>query len=245
MSSLSRTCDTTELGCPQPGRAVMWRHSGAATGMRTGAWHGGAAKIVKLRDLVYRLYARRVEGRLDHDPGAQAHRRHPGREPALGEGVRRHDGAGPPGGGRQDLRAAGLVRRDRRRGRHPLAAVHGQPGPARGRAPPAAQHHREHRARPRRRRPLAGPPRRQPRHPARPDPDRAEGGRAGHRATSTGYSSTSPSATAAARRSPTPSARCCWSTPRRAPPSRSSPRSSTSTTSPSTSTPAASPTRTW
>ena len=80
---------------------------------------------------------------------------------------------------------------------------------------------------------------------ARPHPDRPQGGRAGHGRT-TGYSSTSPSATAAGRRSPTRSARCCWThAEQAAPPSRSSPRSSTSTSSPSTSTPAASPTRTW
>ena len=56
--------------------------------------------------------------------------------------------------------------------------------------------------------------------------------------------STSPSATAAGTRSPTRCARCCRSTPRAAPRSRSWPRSSTSSTSPSTSTPRASPTPT-
>ena len=64
------------------------------------------------------------------------------------------------------------------------------------------------------------------------------------RATSTGCSSTSPSGTAAAGRSPTRSGRCWSSTPRRAPASRSWPRSSTSSTSPTTSTPRASPTPT-
>ena len=69
----------------------------------------------------------------------------------------------------------------------------------------------------------------------------AEGVRGGHRATSTGSTSTSPSATADGARSPTRSARCCTSRRSRAARSRSSPRSSTSSTSPSTSTPRGQP----
>ena len=199
---------------------------------------------VNLRDLVYRLYARRVEGRLDHDQVPK----HIG---VILDGNRRwakavgpQPRAGPPGRRQQDPGAARLVRRDGRRGRHPLAALHRQPGPPRGPADPAARHHRGRGAGPGGGRPLARAPRRQRGPAARAHAGRPQGGRAGHRTTSTGYWSTSPWATAAARRSRTRCARCCSSTRRRAPPSRSSPRSSTSSTSPSTSTRGASPTPT-
>ncbi len=55
---------TDRVGYPIPARSNV-----ALSGDRNS--HGGKArrgwKIVKLRDLVYRLYARRVEGRIDHD----------------------------------------------------------------------------------------------------------------------------------------------------------------------------------
>ena len=97
---------------------------------------------MNLRDLVYGLYARRVERRLDLSQGPK----HIG---VILDGNRRwakaageHHGAGPPGRRGQDRRVARLVRGDRRRGGHPVAAVHRQPRPPGGGAGPAARHHR-------------------------------------------------------------------------------------------------------
>jgi len=61
-----------------------------------------------------------------------ARRRHPRRQPALGEVGRCLVEGRPPGRGRQDRGAARVVRRGRGRGRHPLAAEHRQPVPPGG-----------------------------------------------------------------------------------------------------------------
>ncbi len=108
--------------------------------------------------------------------GAQARRRHHGRQPALGEGGRLDHRHGTPGGRREDRGVPRLVQRDGRRGRHPVAAVDGQLRPPPGRTRSAARHHRERRLLPRRRRPLARPPRRHPRPAAVRDAVRPQGG---------------------------------------------------------------------
>ena len=174
----------------------------------------------------------------------QARRRDARRQPAVGQGRRDRHRAGPSGRCRQHRAAARLVRGDRRRGGHAVAALHRQPEPPGQGARAAARHHRRRRRDPRRAAALAAAPGGRARPAAgrrwpsgsRPPPSPP--------ATSTGCWSTSPSGTAAAARSRTPYVPCCTSTPARAPPSRSWPGSSTSTTSPSTSTPRASPTPT-
>ena len=120
----------------------------------------------------------------------------------------------PPRRRRQHRAAARLVRRGRHRGGHPVAALHRQPQPARGRARAAAGDHRGRRRLPRRAAALAAAPGGRARPAARRPPP--SGSRRPRRppATSTGCWSTSPSATAGAARSPTRSARCCTSTPR-------------------------------
>ena len=119
-------------------------------------------------------------------------------------------------------------------------------GPARGRAGPAARHHRGHRrpASPRRGAGGSTPSARSTCCPTQTAAVLKAAGRPTQRRRRAAWS-TSRSATAAAGRSPTRCARCCRSTPAGAPRSRSWPRSSTSSTSPSTSTPAGSPTPTW
>ena len=112
------------------------------------------------------------------------------------------------------------------------------------RAGTAAADHRGHGPRARRAE-LARQPDGRARPAARRHRPGAEGRGRGHRHAARGCWSTSPSATAAAGRSPTRSGRCCRSTPPGAPRSRNSPRSSTSSTSPSTSTPRGSPIPTW
>ena len=76
----------------------------------------------------------RVRAAARGEPGPRAdappRRRHPRRQPPLGQGHRRQHSARPPGGRGQDRRAARLVRRARRRGGHAVAALHRQPGPA-------------------------------------------------------------------------------------------------------------------
>ena len=97
---------------------------------------------------------------------------------------------------------------------------------------------------PGRRGPLAAQPGRRARPAARRHRGPAQGVRRPDPRRQRACSSTSPSATAVAARSPTRCARCCRSRPPAAPRSSSWPRCSTSSTSPSTSTPRASPTRT-
>ena len=120
---------------------------------------------------------------------------------------RRHQG-GAPGRRRQHRQLPRLVRGRRRRGRHPLAAVDRQPQPPRRRARPPADDHRDRRHRPRRDPSVAPQPGGRAGPAARRHRAPAQGERRRHRATSTACSSTSPSATAAAGRSPTRCARC-------------------------------------
>ena len=118
----------------------------------------------------------------------------------------------PPRRRGQHRAAARLVRGGRHRGRHPVAALDRQPQPAAAGARAAARHHRRRRRRARRAAALAAPPGRR----ARPAAGRPPSGSRRPRsrpATSTGCWSTSPSGTAAAARSPTPSGRCSTSTP--------------------------------
>ena len=169
------TARRTRAGCaPGSASAAADRHP-----------HGGADKHVnlrdKLRDLLYGLYARRVEGHLDH---AQ---------------VPKHIGVILDGNRRWAKAAGGTTAQGHRAGADKieeflgwcsetdvevvtlwLLSTDNLDRPAGG-ARPAPRHHRGRRARPRRRRPLARPPRRHAGPAARPDADRAQGGRAGHR----------------------------------------------------------------
>ena len=192
------------------------------------------------------VYEARVLRRMPLDQVPKHVGRDARRQPALGQGRRAGHRRGLPGRRRQHPSAARLVRGGRRRGGHPVAAVERQPhqppaGPARG---PARDHRRSRRLA-RRRGPLAGPPRRCARPPARGDRRAAQGRRGGH-----------PRRRRAARqrrrrvrRPPRDRRRRPLAAPRARrrghAASRSSPTSSTSSTSRSTSTPRASPTPTW
>ena len=169
-----------------------------------------------LRNLVYGAYERRLAARLPADEPPAARRRDARRQPALGPGRRRRHRARPPAGADNIAAAARLVRGGRRRGRHAVAALDRQPQPARRRA-------RARCCRSSRRPSTTSPPSGRWRlHPvgaldllpaatAERLKDAADATRGRRRA----CSSTSPSATAAAARSPTPCARCSRSRPRR------------------------------
>ena len=146
-----------------------------------------------LSDVLYAAYARRLTKAARRVLGAAPRRGHARRQPPLGPRPGRRRERGPPGRRRQHRQPPVVVRRGGRRGRHPLAALDRQPQPSRGRAAPAARHHREGRRRARRDPPLADPPRRRPRPAARRR--RPAGSRPPRTApaTSTGCSSTSPS----------------------------------------------------
>ena len=171
-----------------------------------------------LRDLVYRLYERRLEASLSPSADPPACRGDVRRQPAVGPlgGPDRRQRR-PPEGRRQDLRAARLVPRGRRRGGHAVAAVHRQPharpadelGPllriiedtVRELVGAGLARQPGRRARPAARRDRPGCSRT----PPRPPP------------TALGCWSTSRSATAAAGRSRTRCGRCCRTTPPGAP----------------------------
>ena len=119
----------------RPPRAPAREYGGRDLSCR-GGWPVG------LRNLLYGAYERRLAARLP----AGSLPRHVGvmldgnRRWARANGAGHR--AGPPGRRRQDPAAARLVRGRRRRGGHPVAAVHRQPQPAGRRAGPAAVDHR-------------------------------------------------------------------------------------------------------
>ena len=146
-----------------------------------------------------------------------ARRRHPRRQPSVGPGCGDDDRRRPPGRRRQDPAtcSAGATRSASRSSRCGCSPPTTSSRPSR-RARPAAADHRGDR-RPTSRRATAGRSTRSVPSTCCPTTTDAvaQGGRRRHRRRRRAAPSTSPSATAGAARSPTPSARCCRSTPTR------------------------------
>ena len=159
--------------------------------------------------MLYPAYEARVSRRLPSRAAPQARRRDARRQPAVGQGRRGRHRPGSSRRCRQHRADARLVRGDRRRGGHPVAALHRQPEPSVARARAAARDHQRRRRDAGRAAPLAAAPGGRARPAARQDRRAAQGRPPSRPRTSTACWSTSPSGTAGAGRSPTPYARCC------------------------------------